>query len=179
MDLNELRDRIVADPDVPEMVRSFLRRGADLVEIRLDRHGNWWHGGDTFQNEKLIRLFHRSLHQTRAGNWVLRIKPYTYPVVVDLTGTFVERLREQADGKVAAKLRTGDAAEFRLEDVYTDGEDLIATRINGVPARIVDTAYRQLTTDIELDGDVWVLHYDGQAIRTRPLPSDFFATDGE
>ena len=175
MDMKELRDRIVEDPEVPEMVREFLRLGADLVEIRLDAHGNWWHGGDTFQNEKLIRLFHRSLHRTSAGNWVLHIKPYTYPVVVEQGGTFVERLSIHESGRLVARLLTGEEATLDTSRVYTDGEELIATLVDGVPARLVSTAYRQITSNIAQDEDTWILRFGDHVIRTIALPTGFFA----
>jgi hypothetical protein len=178
-ELEALRAKIVDDTDVPEMVRKFLKEGAELQEIRLDKHGNWWHEGDIFENKKLAKLFHNSLHRTGKGNWVLKIKPYTYPVIVDLCGTFVSRVIDSDDGEATVRLRTEDTATIDLSDIYTDGETLLATRVDGVPARIIDTAYRQLTRELTEEDGTFFISLDGEQYPLQQLPDDFFPARDE
>jgi hypothetical protein len=173
-ELEALRAKIVDDTDVPEMVRKFLKEGAELQEIRLDEHGNWWHEGDIFENKKLAKLFHNSLHRTGKGNWVLKIKPYTYPVIVDLCGTFVARLIDSDGDEATARLRTGGTTTIDLNELYTDGDTLLATRVNGLPARIIDTAYRQLTRELTEEDGTFVITFDGEQYPLKDLPDGFF-----
>lgn len=86
------------DPSLPEVVRRFLASGAKVEEIRLDAEGRWWHEGEPFVNERLARLFSRSVGRTEGGTWVLTIGQYTYPCVVEDVGFFVERLRVEGEG---------------------------------------------------------------------------------
>lgn len=79
------------DPTLPEVVQDFLRSGAHLEEIRLDRRGRWTHEGLSFENQRVIDLFSRSVGRTEGGTWVLEVGQFTYPIVVEDTGFFVER----------------------------------------------------------------------------------------
>ncbi len=80
------------DPTLPEVVKDFLRKGATLEEIRLSGGGQWTHEGLVFSNSRLIDLFSRSVGRTEGGTWVLEIGPFTYPITVEDTGFFVERV---------------------------------------------------------------------------------------
>lgn len=173
--LDALRARIIADDEVPETVRHFLEKGASLEEIRLDRHGNWWHEGEVFENARLSALFHRSLQQTARGNWVLHIEPYTYPVLVDLCAVFVVRIVEPGADESVVRLRDETTTTMDMRALYTDGDRILATRIDGRPARIVDTAYRQLTAELtERDGR-YCVRVCGREHPLHPLPEDFFS----
>lgn len=172
--LDELRSKIIDDSEVPEMVRRFLGDGADLEEIRLDAHGSWWHEGDIFENQRLSQLFHRSLHRTTQGNWVLEIKPYTYPVLVDLCGTFVRRVVETNGNVATVRLANQTIATVKLDAIYTDGDTVLATKVEGQPARIIDTAYRQLTAGLSESGEGYTIEIGGNAFPLRSLPTEFF-----
>jgi uncharacterized protein len=80
------------DPTLPETVRNFLARGAKLERIHLDDRGNWTHEGLDFDNPKIIALFNRSVGRTPGGTWILQVGTFTYPIEVEDTGFFVERL---------------------------------------------------------------------------------------
>lgn len=80
------------DETLPEVVKDYLRKGFELEEIRLDATGKWTHEGLDFENTKLIALFSRSVGRTDGGTWVLEVGPFTYPITVEDTGFFVERV---------------------------------------------------------------------------------------
>lgn len=172
--LEELRAKIIDDTGVPETVRRFLGEGADLEEIRLDAHGSWWHEGDIFENERLSLLFHRSLHRTARGNWVLEVKPYTYPVLVDLCGTFVVRIIESNGDMATVRLADRSVATLNLGAIYTDGDTLLAARVNGNQARVIDTAYRQLTSNLSETSDGYAVEVDGAVFPLAKIPDGFF-----
>jgi uncharacterized protein len=81
------------DPTLPEVVQNFLRSGATLQEIRLDERGRWTHEGLQFENPRIERLFSRSVGRTEGGTWVLEIGQFTYPIVVEDTAFFVDRVQ--------------------------------------------------------------------------------------
>lgn len=80
------------DSSLPEVVQDFLRSGAKLEEIRLDERGNWTHEGLDFENPRVADLFSRSVGRTSGGTWVLEIGRFTYPIVVEDTGFFIDRV---------------------------------------------------------------------------------------
>ena len=80
------------DETLPEVVKNFLRAGATLETIRLDAGGKWTHEGLDFENPRIIDLFSRSVNRTPGGTWVLEIGQFTYPIEVEDTGFFVERV---------------------------------------------------------------------------------------
>lgn len=83
---------IDVDPTLPQVVQDFLKSGAHLQEIRLDARGNWTHEGLDFENDRVIALFSRSVARTEGGTWVLEIGRFTYPIVVEDTGFFVDHV---------------------------------------------------------------------------------------
>lgn len=151
--LDLLRDRALSDPEIPSAVRNFLAHGSPLEEIRLDPFGRWHHEGVRFTNQRLAALFHRSLERTTAGTWVLRIPPYTYPVLVDLTGHFVTRLRLNTTPPLA-ELADGTTVSIGAEHLVTDGARFVALRLeSGELARLVDDAWRSVCAALESDSD--------------------------
>jgi hypothetical protein len=98
IELEALTSAALEDPETPEAVREALRRGAALESIRLDARGRWWHEGEPFVNERLSALFSSSLHLTRQGLWYLVVGAYSYPIVVEGAGRFVDRV-ERREGR--------------------------------------------------------------------------------
>lgn len=95
---SEDRNAIARDADgnidetLPDVVKNYLESGATLERIRLDARGKWTHEGLDFENPRIIRLFNRSVNRTEGGTWVLEVGRFTYPIAVDDTGFFVERI---------------------------------------------------------------------------------------
>ena len=178
--LEELRQQAAADPEIPEGVRNFLIAGATLDEIRLDAYGRWFHQGEPFVNVKLANLFHQSLHRTQAGTWLLRIPPYTYPVSVELTNLFIKSFKDDTSAPKASIVGRPDHTPIvDLTQIYSDGEELLACRIDGKPARIVDVAYRDLLEKLDEDNGKYVVRFRNKVVPILPLPDDFFNDSGE
>lgn len=161
MDLNELRHRTLLDPNIPQGLRRALEAGASLESIHLDARGRWWHQGEPFINQRLIDLFHRSLHQTQAGTWLLTIPPFSYPVTVEHTGRFVHRVERRGEDYF---LLTRDGREVSLDParLSTDGVDGLFTDIDGQTARLVDDAWKALSPLVDQIDGGWVLNWLGQ-----------------
>src|SRR5690554_713517 len=174
--LDQLRQQAILDEQIPETVRKFLAAGAPLEDIRLNRFGQWFHEGEPFINQKLARLFHQSLKQTDQGNWFLHIAPYSYPVTVELTDLFIDRIQALTTQTQAHFVGTlhDTWTPIQLQNLYTDGEDLIAGQHEGRPLRFVGTAYRDLLEGIEEHGDGFALRLSDQRIPLEPLPHGFF-----
>lgn len=177
-ELDDLRQQTIDDPEVPEMVRRFLKGGAPLEDIRLSAYGQWRHEGDRFENKRLANLFHRSLKRTSKGTWVLEIPPYTYPVTVELTDTFISRLETlstQTRGRLVGDPDPERWVTVDLATIYTDGDDLLACRADGKAARLVDSAYRTLAERLDVRGETYVIRLDDAEVEVQPLPEGFFA----
>lgn len=161
MNLNELRQQALHDPDIPAGLRRALEAGFSLESIHLDARGRWWHQGEPFINQRLIGLFHRSLHHTAGGTWLLTIPPFSYPVTVEGVGRFIHRIERQGDTSV---MHTRDGCEWPFDPhaLTTDGLDGLFTLINGERARFVDDAWKALSPHIDLVDDMWVLNWQGQ-----------------
>lgn len=173
---DDLRQQAIRDEGIPERVRKFLSEGAPLEDIHLDAYGRWFHEGEPFINQRLARLFHRSLHQTQQGTWFLQIKPYTYPVTVELTDSFIDRL--DLLGSTARAHFVGDDPEqwtdVELTTLYTDGGELLATEHNERPTRFIKRAYRNLLELLQFEDDRFVLDFPDRRIALKPLPKGFF-----
>ena len=170
MDLNELRHRALLDPDTPSGLRRALEAGAPLEAIHLDARGRWWHEGEPFVHPRLIQLFHRSLHQTPGGTWLLTIPPFSYPVTVGHTGRFIHRLLRTGSSFLLATL-DGREVPFERDKLVTDGVDGLYTVIDGETARFVDDAWKTLSPCIDQVNQSWVLDWQGQRSPIGNYPS--------
>lgn len=150
------------DETLPEVVQSFLRSGAKLQEIRLDAAGKWTHEGLDFENPRIIDLFSRSVGRTEGGTWVLEIGHFTYPIEVEDTGFFVERVR-LGESPPIIELSDGTEEPFSPEELsYGAGGRLYCTVKDGsFEARFKRNAYYRLAEHIEDDGEQWTLVLDG------------------
>ena len=68
------------DRTLPEVVQKFLVGGGKLESIRLHADGKWTHEGCDFENDRIVKLFSRSVNRTEGGTWVLEIGRAT-PIV--------------------------------------------------------------------------------------------------
>ena len=159
---------ILQDPDVPQGLRDLLGAGANVEPIRLDRRGRWWHQGESFENERIAALFHRSVVQTKAGNWLLEIPPYTYPITVDLTGRFVSRV----EGFDKVLLLGEETISPDWTTLHTDNVDVIAIRVDGMWARLIGQAYRRIVEALSLKEDQWTTRLGDQVLTISVFPQD-------
>lgn len=174
--LQQLRTQAIQDQQIPEPVRKFLAAGAPLDDIRLDAYGRWFHQGDPFINKKLARLFHQSLRCTEQGTWFLHIAPYSYPVTVELTDRFVDRIQQlQIQTRVHF---VGEAPDdwvpIHIQNLYTDGQDLLVTTHNERPVRFVEAAYRDLLENLEWKDEQYHVRFHDQSVPVNAIPEGFF-----
>jgi hypothetical protein len=152
-ELRTLRDEVVNDPSVPELLRRVLAAGAGLESIVLDERGQWHHDGEVFVNERLSRLFHRSLRRTSGGTWLVEVPPYSYPVTVLGFGAFIDRLSAVAP-RATGRDRVG---RLSLVDWSTltvhDDTTLSVVNSRGHRARLVGPAYQDVLHQIEADSE--------------------------
>lgn len=151
------------DETLPEVVKDYLRKGYELEEIRLDAGGKWTHEGLDFENPRLIELFSRSVGRTDGGTWVLEVGPFTYPIIVEDTGFFVERVDLNTSPPL---LRLSDQTSEPLDPstvTYEPHGRLYCTINDGeFRARFKRPAYYALAERfIEVDGAVF-LDLDGR-----------------
>jgi hypothetical protein len=148
--LEDLRAAALADPEIPEAVRSFLGSGARLDRLALDALGRWSFQGGPVEHPRVVALFSRSVHRTSAGTWVLRVPPFTYPILVEGTGWFIRRLvvdEGEWFGMTTGALRValGDA------ELVTDGRQFLGARIADKIHRFIEAAHQDLLSTVGVD----------------------------
>lgn len=162
--LEALRRRVLDDPEVPGLVRTFLERGAKLDDVRLDARGRWWHEHGPVENDRVARLFAMSLQRTKRGTWILEVPPYTYPVSVEDCGWFVDRFPLAHDAG-AGHLTDGSEVDLRRATWVTDAETFFGVRlVDGRLARFVGAAHENVLSRCDVDGDTIVIDVDGTRI---------------
>lgn len=154
---NESND-IEIDETLPETVKKFLRQGYQLEEIRLDATGKWTHEGLDFENPKITDLFSRSVGRTEGGTWVLEIGRFTYPITVDDTGFFVERIElGQAPPKLHLSDETTDTLDPTTLAYEPEGRLYCEVKGGEFRARFKKPAYYALADNFgEDDGTIYV-----------------------
>lgn len=171
-----LREQVIHDEGIPATVRKFLSQGAALEDIRLDAYGRWFHEGEPFINQNLARLFHRSLRRTDQGTWFLHIEPYSYPVTVELTDAFIDRLKNVQQHTYAHFV--GDDRDqwtaISLEPLYSDAQEILAIEHGGRAVRFVKQAYRDLSEHLAFEGEGFALQLPDHTLPILTLPEHFF-----
>ena len=153
------------DETLPEVVKNFLRSGADLEEIRLDARGKWTHEGLDFENPRIIDLFSRSVDRTEGGTWVLEVGRFTYPITVEDCGFFVERINFDHDPPL---LRLSDQTTEELDpetlEYAGDGRLYCTVKDGAFRARFKWDAYHALGERfVEEDGEIFLV-WDDQRV---------------
>ncbi|RDV39238.1 DUF1285 domain-containing protein [Bradymonadaceae bacterium TMQ3] len=154
------------DATLPAVVQDFLRQGGTLQEIRLDANGTWLHEGLRFENQRVVDLFSRSVNRTQGGTWVLEIGRFTYPIVVEDTGFFVER----ADWKAippCIRLSDGTEEELSADTLrYAEGGRLYASIKEGLfEARFKRSVYHGIANYLDEDPKGYVLRLPAGDLR--------------
>ena len=147
------------DPTLPQVVQDFLRSGAQLEEIRLDAGGNWTHEGLQFDNRRIIDLFSKNVGRTEGGTWVLEIGRFTYPIVVEDTGFFIERA-DWAASPPRLELSDGTRERLDIDSLQYAGEGKLYCRVKEgrFRARFKRPAYHSIIDHLrERDGEIVVV----------------------
>ncbi|MFP4597358.1 MAG: hypothetical protein ACOC9J_05205 [Persicimonas sp.] len=151
------------DETLPEVVKNYLRQGYELEEIRLDATGKWTHEGLDFENPNLIDLFTRSVDRTEGGTWVLEVGPFTYPITVEDTGFFVERIDlSQSPPLLKLSDETAEPLDPTTLEYKPEGRLYCTVKDGEFRARFKRPAYYALAEQfVEEDGKVAV-EIDGE-----------------
>lgn len=146
------------DETLPEVVQEYLRKGYELEEIRLDATGKWTHEGLDFENPKIVNLFSRSVGRTEGGTWVLEIPPFTYPITVEDTGFFVERVDlNQSPPKLYLSDSTTEELDPATLEYKPEGRLYCTVKGGDFRARFKRPAYYELAEHfVEDDSTVYV-----------------------
>lgn len=154
------------DPTLPPVVQDFLRQGGTLQEIRLNANGTWLHEGLRFENQRVVDLFSRSVNRTEGGTWVLEIGRFTYPIVVEDTGFFVDRADWEA---VPPRIWLSDGTKEDLHANtlrYAEGGRLYAPVKEGrFEARFKRSVYHSIADYLAEDTRGYVLRLPGGDLR--------------
>lgn len=153
------------DETLPDIVKKFLRSGGQLQDITLHADGKWTHEGCDFENPRITELFSRSVSRTEGGTWVLEVGRFTYPINVEDTGFFVERVDLSASPP-ELELSDGTREPLAVETLsYADGGRLYCEVKGGAfRARFKRHAYYALTEHFVERGGVIFVELDGHAI---------------
>lgn len=168
--LASLRDAAAADPSVPEALRRVLAAGATLTSIELDERGRWFHEGVEITHRRLSTLFHRGLHRTAGGTWLITLAPYSYPVRVARWGRFVVAMNLEG-----LELAGHGQRPYGAIDAWsTDGHDTVVAHVDGYAARVIGKAWAGLLDGIEEAEEGFALRLPtGERVRLAPLaPAD-------
>ena len=86
------------------------------------------------ENQKVSRLFSKSVARTQGGTWVLKIWRFTYPITVEAAGFFIEHVD-----------LFGDTPSMTLSDETHEDLDSSTLRYEGdgfLTCRVKDGAFR-------------------------------------
>lgn len=142
------------DETLPEAVKGFLRKGYQLHKIQLDARGKWTHEDLDFENPRIIDAFNRGVSRTEGGTWVLKLGRFTYPIIVEDTGYFVERVHFGDTATI--DLSDGSSEALDLPSVHYESGGRLYCNVKGgeFRARFKRPAYYQLFNHFEEHGDV-------------------------
>jgi hypothetical protein len=154
---------IEIDKTLPETVKKFLRKGYTLEEIRLDANGKWTHEGLDFENPKIIGLFSRNVGRTEGGTWILEVGQFTYPITVEDTGFFVERIQlDQSPPRLKISDETAEPLAPSTLAYEPEGHLYCTIKGGDFRARFKKPAYYALAENFLEDDDTIYVELDGQ-----------------
>ncbi len=149
------------DPTLPEVVQDFLRSGAELQEIRLDERGRWTHEGLLFENPRIVDLFSRSVDRTEGGTWVLEVGRFTYPITVEDTGFFIDRVDwSQSPPMVELSDKTTEALDVESLEYRPGGRLYCRVKDGNFRARFKHHAYHSITEHLDEEEGQIILTVD-------------------
>lgn len=161
-----LSAEVVADETMPQVVREHLMRGGVLEDITLHAEGWWSHQGGRFVHERLIEAFFRNVDRSEGGTWLLRLGRFTYPITVEDTGFFVERVyREQGRTWVALSDASCEPLDVASLAYGPDGRLVARVKQGRFEARFMRSVYHAVLADAQAEGDEVWLEVDGQRVR--------------
>lgn len=158
-------DKDEIDETLPEAVKGFLRQGYELHKIHLDARGKWTHEDLDFENPRIIDAFNRGVAKTEGGSWVLELGRFTYPIIVEDTGFFVERIEHEGDD---IRLFLSDDTSEILDPTTVTYEPVgrlyCRVKEGDFRARFKRSAYYQMSDHFIEDDDRVVLEIGNESV---------------
>ena len=151
---------------------------ADIgLEIRKD--GSWWHEGTQFSRQKLVDLFSTILRKDDDGSTYL-VTPYEKVIVhvedAPFLGVRVDPAQKNGAPVIVVTTNLGESVELDADHpltVMTDPETLEPSpyvRILGrLDAKLTRSAFYELVSMAEEDGDQYVVRSNGQTFEIGPM----------
>lgn len=127
----------------PTDLQSYLKQ-----TLRLDAHGQWWHAGERFTNQKLIQLFHKAIFFDPAANeFRLKIGQQIGSFTYDDVPLFVNRIRTDLT-PWQIELADGSLQIFSPSVLWLGSEQQIYTELvpSKLLARFTRSAHQELAT---------------------------------
>ena len=155
-------------PEIPDEIKKLFEEHA-IDEIRLDAEGNWFHNGEPFTNQRIIRFFNSSITITRDGTYVLHYANFTYPIVVEDAPIFVTGARFEgfADFEhVILTLSSGEEEELSIATLHIRkaAELYCYVRNNTMLARFKRSAAFTILERLEESDDIFYVTIAGNKI---------------
>lgn len=136
------------DKTLPKEIQTFLKNGGRLEIIRLDKMGKWTHEGLSFENKKIIALFHRSVEKSEGGSWLLHIGRFYYPIEVERCGYFVNKITKKKNNILLHTTR-GQEILNPSSLSFENENELYCKLSDGFEARFIGSAYLDFAELIE------------------------------
>lgn len=159
-------------PEIPEEVRALMEQDALPDNILLDKNGNWFHNGEPFINERIIRFFNGAVNRTADGTYVLHYDRYTWPITVEDVPVFITGVRVLGYGpfeEIILNLSTGEEEKLDADTLYYKDNNALYCKVHGgrLPAKFQHSPSFQVLERLdEIDG-LFYLSICGKIIQLR------------
>jgi hypothetical protein len=137
-------------------------------ELRLSRDGRWFHRGEPFENEKIIRFFHRAIRKDDKGDYYLYnrvgdLEENVYFEVEETAYCIWELLFDEKTQAFSGILNTGVEVPLDLHSLVEDDHGVMTCLVlDGDRARFNYRALEQLSSHATLDGDTVRIEVAGE-----------------
>jgi hypothetical protein len=158
--------RTELDETLPEEIKAVLRQGAELEEIRLDRHGRWHHQGTLITHRRIVDLLNTHIERTPGGSWLIRVGEHAHPIVVEDTPYFVRWFEKGPEG-ILVHLSDGTSEPLDPGSISYEGPGRLYCKVKQgkFRARFQHAPYHDLLVELtERRGDRIVLDLGGHVI---------------
>ena len=139
-------------------------------EIRLSERGHWFHRQEPFENENIIRFFHRAIRKDESGRYYLYNtfegnEEKVYFEVED-TAFFVWRVKfDRGSGVFRITLNTGSEETLDVHSLHEDARGVMYCLLSdGDRARFNPRSLQQLSEHAVMDGDAIFIDVKGERI---------------
>ncbi len=113
-------------------------------EIRFGRDGRWYADGEVIENEKIARLFSRSICRAEGGGYQLRVGEETAEILVDDTPYVVTAVEVGEEIAIVLSDETREVLAVETVEIGADGVSYCRVKDGSERARLLRPAHYQL-----------------------------------